>query len=71
MLGGDIMPRQGRIGHRLGTYMHFAALYQMSPEGLIFPGKEGDSLTDEQRPILQKLAWDMISKNPYAGIATF
>ena len=42
-----------------------------NPEGLKFPGKEGDGLTDEQRPILQKLAWDMVSKYPYAGIAKF
>ena len=71
VLGGDIMPHQGHIGMRLGSYMHFAALYRMSPVGLRFPGKEGDGLTDEQRPILQKLAWDMVSKYPYAGIAKF
>ena len=71
VLGGDLMPHQGLLGLRLGTYMHFAALYRMSPEGLKFPGKEGDGLTDEQRPILQKLAWDMVSKYPYAGIAKF
>jgi len=71
IMQGDIMPHQGHLGHRLGSYMHFAALYQMSPEGLKFPGKEGDGVTDEQRPILQKLAWDMVSKYPYAGIAKF
>ncbi len=71
VLRGDIMPHQGLLGFRLGAYMHFAALYRMSPEGLKFPGKEGDGLTDEQRPILQKLAWDMVSKYPYAGIANF
>ena len=71
VLGGDLMPHQGLLGLRLGTYMHFAALYRMSPEGLKFPGKEGDGLTDEQRSILQKLAWDMVSKYPYAGIAKF
>jgi len=71
ILQGDIMPHQGHLGQRLGAYMHFAALYRTSPEGLKFPGKEGDGLTDEQRPILQKLAWDMVSKYPYAGIATF
>ena len=69
ILQGDIMPHQGHLGHRLGSYMHFAALYRMSPEGLKFPGKEGDGLTDEQRAILQQLAWDMVSKYPYAGIA--
>jgi hypothetical protein len=41
----------------------------MSPEGIPFRGKNGDGLTDEQRAILQKLAWDMVSKYPYAGIA--
>ena len=71
VLASDIMPHQGLLGLRLGTYMHFAALYRMSPEGLKFPGKEGDGLTDEQRPILQKLAWEMVSKYPYAGIAKF
>lgn len=71
VLRGDIMPHQGLLGLRLGTYMHFAALYRMSPEGLKFPGKEGDGLTDEQRPILQKLAWNMVSKYPYAGIAKY
>ena len=69
VLGGDHMPHQGLLGMRLGAYMHFAALYRISPKGLKFPGKEGDGLTDEQRPILQKLAWDMVSKYPYAGIA--
>jgi sulfatase modifying factor 1 len=71
VLQGDIMPHQGLLGHRLGTYMHFAALYRLSPVGLTYPGKEGDGLTDEQRPILQKLAWDLVSKYPYAGIAKF
>ena len=71
VLKGDIMPHQGLLGLRLGTYMHFAALYRMSPEGLKIPGKDVDGLTDEQRPILQKLAWDMVSKYPYAGIAKY
>ena len=69
VLRGDHMPHQGLLGMRLGAYMHFAALYRMSPEGLLFPGKDGDGLTAEQRAILQKLAWDMVSKYPYAGIA--
>jgi hypothetical protein len=71
VLAGDIMPHQGLLGMRLGSYMHYAALYKMSPEGLKFPSKDGDGLTDEQRPILQKLAWDMVSNYPYAGIAKF
>ncbi|MCE9531689.1 MAG: hypothetical protein K8T89_11290 [Planctomycetes bacterium] len=71
VLRGDHMPHQGLLGLRLGTYMHFAALYRMSPEGLKFPGKDGDGLTDAQRAILQKLAWDMVSKYPNAGIAKY
>ena len=71
VLKGDIMPHPGHLGTQLGVYMHFAALYRISPEGLKFPGKEGDGLTDEQRAILQKLAWEMVSKYPYAGIAKF
>ena len=71
VLQGDIMPHQGLLGMRLGNYMHFAALYRLSPEGLKFPGKDGDGLTDDQRAILQKLAWDMVSRYPYAGIAKF
>ncbi len=69
VLLGDNMPHLGHLGVCLGTYMQFAALYRMSPEGIPFRGKDGDGLTDEQRAILQKLAWDMVSKYPYAGIA--
>lgn len=69
VLRGDIMPHQGLLAFRLGAFMHFAALYKMSPEGLMFPGKDGDGLTEDQRTILQKMAWDMVSKYPYAGIA--
>jgi len=28
-------------------------------------------LSDEQQPILQKLAWETVSKYPYAGIAKY
>ncbi|MEI7823478.1 MAG: hypothetical protein WCK55_21425 [Verrucomicrobiota bacterium] len=69
VLRGDHMPHQGLLGMRLGAYMHFAALYRMSPEGLKFPGKDGDGLPDDQRAILQKLAWEMVSKYPYSGVA--
>lgn len=69
VLRGDIMPHQGLLAMRLGAFMHFAALYKMSPDGLMFPGKDGDGLTEDQRTILQKMAWDRISKYPYAGIA--
>jgi hypothetical protein len=69
VLRGDIMPHQGLLATRLGAFMHFAALYKMSPEGLVFPGKDGDGLTEPQRAILQKLAWDLVSKYSHAGIA--
>ena len=68
VLRGDIMPHQGLLAFRLGAFMHFAALYKMSPEGLD-PGKDVDGLTEPQRAILQKLAWDLVSKYSHAGIA--
>ena len=45
--------------------MHFAAIYGMSPEGLQWK----TDFNAEQNRILQKLAWDMVSKYPPAGIA--
>jgi hypothetical protein len=65
VLRGDIMPHQGALAGFLGYYMHFAAIYGMSPEGL--PWKT--DFNAEQNRILQKLAWDMVSKYPPAGIA--
>lgn len=62
---GDIMPHQGALAGQLGQYMHFAALYRMSPEGLDLK----TDFTPEQTAILKKLAWDTVSKYPYAGIA--
>ena len=43
----------------------FAAIYRTSPVGLKI---EERSITDEQHAILQKLAWDTVSKYPHAGI---
>jgi hypothetical protein len=60
------------IGHchghvqALATYCNFAAIYKMSPEGLKLTV---GNLTDEQRAILEKLAWETVSKYPYAGVA--
>jgi hypothetical protein len=53
------------LAGQLGQYMHFAALYRMSPEGLDVK----TDFTPEQTAILKKLAWDTVSKYPYAGIA--
>jgi hypothetical protein len=45
------------------SYCNFAAIYRMDPSGLNLPG-----LTDEQNAILQKIAWETVSANPYAGV---
>ncbi len=50
----------------LAAYCNFAAIYRMSPVGHKAPER---SVTDEQHAILQQLAWDVVSKDPYAGIA--
>jgi hypothetical protein len=60
------------IGHgqghimALAAYCNFAALYRMSPVGHKAPER---SVTDEQHAILQKLAWDVVSNYPRAGVA--
>jgi hypothetical protein len=59
------------IGHggahiqALASFCNFAAIYKKNPEGLNLPGKD---LTAEQQAILQKLAWDTVSKYPHAGV---
>ena len=63
----DGMPHPGADVKALSTYCHFAAIYRTSPVGLkIARYKE---LSDEQHAILQKIAWDVVSAYPYAGIA--
>ena len=60
------------IGHAgthvqsLVAYCNFVAIYRMNPEGLKVSPKP---LDQEQHEILQKLAWDTVSKYPYAGVA--
>jgi hypothetical protein len=60
------------IGHGLGpvmvlaAYCDFAAMYRMSPVGHKITER---SVSDEQHAILQKLAWDVVSNYPHAGIA--
>ena len=51
----------------LTAYCNYAAIYQKSPVGLKLEMKE--DITDEQHAILQKLAWETVSKYPYAGVS--
>ena len=62
----DAMPHAGPLAAELAASCNYAAIYRRSPEGLDV--KEG--VTAEQRAILQKLAWETVSKYPYAGVAT-
>ena len=60
------------IGHGQGhvmalvAYCNFAAIYKMSPVGLEATER---SINAEQHKILQEIAWETVSKYPYAGIA--
>ena len=60
------------IGHGQGhimvlaAYCDFAAMYRMSPVGYKITER---SVSDEQHAILQKLAWDVVSAYPQAGVA--
>ena len=51
----------------LAAYCNFAAIYQVSPEGLKLDERGVD---DAQHAIVQKLAWETVSKYPHAGIAS-
>lgn len=65
----------------LAAYCDFAVIYGVSPEGLkpsfkgiTYKSKGGaehsmEAITDEQHAILQKIAWETVSKYPYAGVA--
>jgi hypothetical protein len=65
----------------LAAYCDFAAIYNISPEGLkpsfkgiTYKSKGGadhsmEGITDEQHAILQKLAWEAVSSYRYAGIS--
>ncbi len=60
------------IGHGQGhvmsltTYCNFATIYRISPVGLKLSER---SVSTEQDAILQKLAWETVSKYPYSGVA--
>ena len=62
----DAMPHAGVHVMALSGYCHFAAIYRTSPIGLKMPRFK--ELTDEQHAILQKIAWETVSKYPHAGI---
>ncbi|MFZ2277106.1 MAG: hypothetical protein WAW39_04875 [Prosthecobacter sp.] len=59
------------IGHgqgavmALAAYCNFAAIYRISPVGHTAPER---SINAEQHAILQKIAWDTVSKYPLAGV---
>jgi hypothetical protein len=59
------------IGHGLGhvqalvAYCNFAVIYRRSPVGLSVDER---GVSDEQRAILQRIAWDVVSKYKYSGI---
>ena len=59
------------IGHAQGhvmalaAYCNFAAIYRVSPEGLKLDERGVD---DAQHAILQKLAWETVSKYPHSGV---
>lgn len=60
------------IGHgngqvmALASYCNFAAIYRLSPVGLKLNER---GIDDAQHAILQQIAWETVSKSPYAGIA--
>ena len=64
--------------YALGAYCAYAAIHGKSPEGLrpkfpadgVLVGKRDSQvpLDDEQNAVLQKLAWETVSKYPYAGV---
>ena len=72
----------GRHLIALAAYCHYATLYRASPEGLAVPFPEFKSkpkgapaeivlgvLTPAEDAILQRVAWETVSKYPYAGVA--
>ena len=61
----DAMPHAGAIAAELAAYCNYAAIYRTSPVGLQIK----DGVPEEQRVILQRIAWETVSKYPHAGIA--
>ena len=79
----ELKQRDDHAGNQiavLAMYCAHAAIHRKSPEGLklsspdgFFGGPRADKgkvpVDDAQHAILQKLAWETVSKYPYAGIA--
>lgn len=72
----------GRHLIALAAYCHYATLYRSSPEGLTVPFPEFKTrpkgaaedivlgaLTPAEDALLQRIAWETVSKYPYAGVA--
>ena len=64
-LFNDAMPHPGELMMALCGYCHFAAIYRISPVGLALPE---DDMKAAQHRILQRIAWETVSKYPHAGI---
>lgn len=63
------------LGNWLVAMVHFAVLYQRSPEGLphrltLPDGKPVVGVPDSAVPFLQKLVWDTVRRYPATGMAT-
>ena len=72
ILGGDVMPHLGVLGASLQAYCHFSAIYRIPPPAPA-PLPEGADQAKKdayaQQEILRQIAWETVSKYPYAGIA--
>ena len=60
----DAMPHAGAIAAELAAYCNYAAIYRTSPVGL----QVKDGVPEEQRVILQNIAWETVSKYRHAGV---
>lgn len=62
------------IGHgrppvlALATYCNFACLYGRSPVGLDDGDRQLDAIHPGLRPLLQRIAWDVVTANPATGV---
>lgn len=62
------------IGHgkapimALATYCNFACLYGRSPVGLDDGDRQLDRIHPKLRPVLQQIAWDVVTANPLSGV---
>ncbi len=68
----DAMPHLGGLGASLQAYCHFSAIYRIPPPAPA-PLPEGADQAKKdayaQQEILSQIAWETVSKYPYAGIA--